>query len=238
MAEHDHKAERRRAKSAAARKQAKHADRRRRTIRIGAIVLGIAALIVGLTVAVVTADYGQAENTGAKQIPSQPARTAVGRETAPPWDAPDHPVAHVAAAGLPMLGAEGTVEHIHAKLNVIVNGNPVAVPAEIGIDQASQRLSPLHTHDTTGVIHVESPVPATFTLGQFMTEWDVSLDAQHIGNLTATNGNALHWYVNGQEQTGDPAAHELKAHDVITIVYGPTDQHVDVPSTYDWPADL
>lgn len=238
MADHDDKAEHRRAKSAAARKQAKRADRRRRTFRIGAAVLGGAALIAGLTVAVVTADYGQAENASAKQIPSAPARNAVGRETAPPWNAPDHAVAHVAAAGLPMLGSEGTVEHIHAKLNVIVDGTPVEVPADIGIDQTAQRLSPLHTHDTSGVIHVESPVPATFSLGQFMTEWDVALDAQRIGDLTATNGNALHWYVNGQEQTGNPAAYTLKAHDVITIVYGPADQHVDVPSTYDWPADL
>jgi hypothetical protein len=120
-------------------------------------------------------------------------------------------------------------------LDVIVNGAPVQVPANIGIDEVRQRISPLHSHDTTGVIHIESPTaPATFTLGQFFTEWQVSLAADHIGGLTADGTHQLKAYVNGKPYTGDPAGLVLAAHDEIAIVYGTQAQQTNVPSTYQW----
>lgn len=237
---HD-KAQQRRARSAEARKRAQREDRRRRAVRVGGIGLAAAALVAGLTVTVVTADHGDASTAkpgASAAIPADPLRVAVGRTTTPPWDAPADATARAAAAGLPMLDTEGVALHIHAQLNVIVNGNAVPVPADIGIDEASRTLSPLHTHDGSGVIHVESPSQAAFTLGQFMTEWDVTLNTTQLGGLTATDGNTLRWYVNGVEQTGDPSAYELRAHDVITLVYGPAGQQVTVPATYDWPAGL
>ena len=167
-----------------------------------------------------------------------PRTTAEGRTTLPPWDAPEDVSERVAAAGLPMLGAEGQVMHIHAHLDVIVDGRPVAVPANIGIDEENDAISPLHTHDTTGVIHIESPEKTTFTLGQFMTEWDVALDRGRIGGLTTGGGNELHAYVNGREVNGDPAAITLSAHDEIALVYGPHAAAVKVPRGYNWPSGL
>jgi hypothetical protein len=35
-----------------------------------------------------------------------------------------------------MLGPEGIAVHIHAHLDVIVNGNGVQAPADIGVDDA------------------------------------------------------------------------------------------------------
>jgi hypothetical protein len=32
-------------------------------------------------------------------------------------------------------------------------------------------FSPLHTHDTSGIIHVESPTVRSFTLGEFVDLW-------------------------------------------------------------------
>src|SRR5262249_9367225 len=141
----------------------------------------------------------------------------------------------VGAAGLPMLGEEGNAVHIHAHLDIIVNGAPVQIPSGIGIDEAQQKISPLHSHDTTGVIHVESPTaPATFTLGQFFTEWQVSLAADHIGGLVADGTHQLKVYVNGKPYTGDAAGTVLKAHGEIAIVYGTQAQQTNVPSTYQW----
>jgi hypothetical protein len=171
-------------------------------------------------------------------VPAKPRTTAEGRTTAPPWATPADPAARVAVAGLPMLGAEGQVMHIHAHLDVLVNGKPVIVPALVGIDESAGRISPLHTHDTSGVIHIESPVKATFTLGQFMTEWDVALTGRRIGGLAAGGGRTLRAYVNGRQTKGDPAALVLHAHDEIALVYGPSGAKPKVPSRYNWPAGL
>jgi hypothetical protein len=144
--------------------------------------------------------------------------------------------AAVAAAGLPMLGEEGAALHIHAHLDVIVDAKPVAVPAQIGVDASAQKISPLHTHDTTGVIHVESPTQAQFSLGQFFTEWQVSLSATNVGGLKTDDAHLFKAYVNGQPYTGDPAGIILKAHDEIALVYGTADQQKNIPSAYQFPA--
>ena len=120
-------------------------------------------------------------------------------------------------------------------LDVFANGSAVQVPAEIGIDPAHQQISPLHTHDTTGVIHIESPdKTATFTLGQFFTEWQVSLSGDHIGGLTVDATHHLKVYVNGKPYTDNPANLAFAAHDEIAIVYGTDAQPVTVPSSYAW----
>jgi hypothetical protein len=171
-------------------------------------------------------------------MPSTPCTTAEGRTTAPPWDAPADPSARVAAAGLRMMGAEGNVMHIHAHLDVLVDDKPVTVPAFIGIDEKAHQISPMHTHDPSGVIHIESPAEAAFTLGQFMTEWNVALDADRIGGLKAGNGNLLRAYVNGKQIKGSPAAIVLKAHEEIALVYGPADEQGKVPGTFPFPAGM
>ncbi|MGD6746043.1 hypothetical protein ACOKM3_29940 [Streptomyces sp. BH106] len=91
------------------------------------------------------------------------------------WDAPRDVEARVHAAGLKMLDSEKLTMHIHPHLTVYAGGRQVTVPADIGIDRSGRkpRYSPLHTHDTTGTVHVESAVWRDFTLGQFLTEWGV-----------------------------------------------------------------
>jgi hypothetical protein len=76
---------------------------------------------------------------------------------------------------------------ITGHLDVRVNGQPVEVPAYIGVDPARGSLSPLHTHDTSGVIHIESPIKRQFTLGVLFSEWGVSLTADNIGALHTDN---------------------------------------------------
>ncbi|MFI5520519.1 hypothetical protein [Streptomyces platensis] len=87
--------------------------------------------MVGITVAVLSSGGGPSKAPVEAGIPTVPMKTASGRTTGPPWDAPSDPSARVEAAGLPMLGGEGEVEHIHAHRDVIVNSKPVAVPADI-----------------------------------------------------------------------------------------------------------
>jgi len=136
-------------------------------------------------------------------------------------------------AGLDKLSAEGTVMHIHTHLDVVVNGNSFAVPAKIGI--AAGFISPIHTHDTSGVIHIESPVQKDFKLGQFFDEWGVTLNDNCVASYCADNNNKLVAAVNGKAVT---AIHEyiLKAHDQIELWYGPKATTPSFGSGYSFPS--
>jgi hypothetical protein len=123
----------------------------------------------------------------------------------------------LAPLGLQTLSQEGVATHIHAHLDVFVNGKRVTVPQAIGINPGAGWLTELHTHDTRGVIHIESPkANDTFTLGQFVAEWGVFLNARCIGAYC----DGLKWYVNGKQQTGNPAGLVLKSHQEIAFVLG------------------
>jgi hypothetical protein len=198
------------------------------------VVVGIVALIAILIVA--KSVRSQNNHAVPSQLSNPPATTAVGRDTLPPWSAPTDAAAAMRAAGLPMLSREGTVEHIHAHLDVRINGQPVEVPAMIGIDRRG--ISPVHTHDSSGVIHIESPVKRAFTLGEFFTEWDVGLSADSIGGLRVGDGKTLRAFINGNPVTGNPAALPLNAHDEIMLIYGTAQSGESIPAHYDFAAGL
>jgi len=118
----------------------------------------------------------------------------------------------------------------------LVDGRPVEVPADLGIDQHRGLIAELHTHDDSGVLHVESgDSHLTFTLGQLFTEWGVELDAEDLGGLHADGGEQLRAYVDGRPVEGDPGRIELADHQEIALVYG-TGQPGHVPDSYDFAA--
>ncbi|SRR5579875_26627 len=127
--------------------------------------------------------------------------------------------------GIPCETREYGVFHIHAHLDVFVNGQPLTVPQFIGImtgGPQSQQVSCLywlHTHDDSGVIHIEAPEEKNFTLGQFLDIWRAtSTGAPPSGEPTI--------FVNGQEVSTSLSSTELNAHDEITIVYGQTPPNI------------
>jgi hypothetical protein len=143
----------------------------------------------------------------------------------------------IAQAGLAVLSAEGNVDHYHAHLDVMKDGKPVAVPASIGItagpDNRANGISALHTHDTTGVVHIESPTAGQiFTLGQLLTEWGVlgGNGAQGTGPGPVDGWTA---YVDGKKYDGGIRDLPLKAHDEIVLSYGTAP--AKIPASYDFP---
>jgi hypothetical protein len=124
---------------------------------------------------------------------------------------------------LPALAAEGTVLHIHQHLDVFANGKRVTVPAGIGIDADYRFISPLHTHDTSGVIHVESPTVRPFTLGEFFGVWGVPLE------------RASQVYVDGRRVSGDPAGVRLTPHEEIVVLFGSRRPRSPIPASYSFP---
>jgi len=196
------------------------------------------AIVVALIVIIVVVNRdGSAPkpDANAVTIDSPAATTSVGVESMPPWPAPADATAAARNAGLPMLSSEGNVEHIHVHLDALNDGQPVPVPANIGIDIARGAISPLHTHDDTGVVHIESPVKRQFSLGEFFSEWGVSLSANNIGGLRATGDKRVRVYVNGQPRAGDPAAIMFNQHDEIALLYGTPKPGETIPTKYDFP---
>ena len=66
-------------------------------------------------------------------------------------------------------------------------------------------MSPLHTHDPTGILHIESGDATQFTLGQFFTESNIRLISSCLGGLCADSSHQLAVITNGRPDTGDPA---------------------------------
>ncbi len=164
-----------------------------------------------------------------------PAVVADGRRTEPPWTLPADPVPLAQEAGLQVAPMERTAAHYHTHLDVLVNGEPVVVPANMGIHPSGNAMSELHTHDERGLLHIEAPEKGVrYTLGQVFAEWDVRLDEQGIGGLEVDATNTLRAYVDGELVEGNPANIELEPRGQIALVYGPADAEVDVPDSFDF----
>jgi hypothetical protein len=196
---------------------------------------GLAA--VGLIAAVVVAVVVFTGGGNSASTPNVPDDSNLaGLQTGPaPWNQgldtlPDR----VEPLGLHALTTEGQVIHIHQHLDIFVNGKPQVVPANIGIYDG-QFLTELHTHDPSGILHVESPTRRQFDLGQFFGVWGVRLNADCIGGYCR---EVTPWsvYVNGQSYTGNPAALLLKAHQEIAFVIGTPPKKI--PSSYKFPPGI
>jgi hypothetical protein len=112
------------------------------------------------------------------------------------------------------------VMHIHPQITVSVNGQPTIVPENVGIDNTlwkdhsldkygMQGMSPLHTHDNSGTLHVESTVNRDYTLGEFVNVW---------GSLETGGGKILKVTVNGQP-ISDWKNHVLKDKEKISFEF-------------------
>ena len=167
------------------------------------------------------------------------------------WPAPPDPMARARAAGLVPETAERLQYHVHSHLDVFVDGAAVTVPAGLGIDITNPGvhtfvidgqnqyggidppcdkacISPLHTHDVSGVLHTESATRKNNTLGQLFIEWNVRLDANCV-NTYCKPAQTIAVYVDGKAFGGDPATIELTNHKEIAIVIGTPP--ASVPST-------
>ena len=157
-----------------------------------------------------------------------------------PWSVElSHLKERLSAIGLVALPQEGTTLHIHQHLDITINGSPIQIPSGIGVNETAGYISPIHVHDLTGIIHVESPVVRDFTLGEFFDIWGVRFTKDCIGAYCATGTtNALNIYVNGQSFAGnDPRTLVLAPHQEIAITYGSTSTaSTTIPKEFTFPA--
>jgi hypothetical protein len=226
--------ERRAHKEAARRRREEERKRLRRRRRWSRLITVTAVVVVGL---VAIRIFGRtnspttpAEFVSPSASPVDPATLSGMQDGPPPWTngANAQLGARIGAVGLP---PEGGALHIHEHLDVFVNGHAVTVPEGIGLGSAAS--SPLHTHDASGIIHVEASTRGPFTLGQFFDVWGVKLTSDCLDGLC---GGGMKIYVDGHPASGDPRQIKLVNHQEIAVLYGTPPE--TIPSSYRFPALL
>ena len=133
--------------------------------------------------------------------------------------------------GLRIDGIEGNSQemlktHTHSHLSLFYKGVQMAIPYGIGIIkpfrvnrgfvEGGKGYYWLHTHDASGIVHVESPDNRVFTLGNFFNVWGQQLDARGAAGFKG----AVRVYVNGRLSFTPPRDVPLRAHDQITLEIG------------------
>jgi hypothetical protein len=155
-------------------------------------------------------------------------------------------------AGVTCDHLEQTQTHYHAALQIMHEGVLVRLPGGIGIQGGESTPSCyywLHVHSAyPDIIHIESPLNDTFTLGQFFQVWDawsrnsgkggVPFDATRVSSFTLAPDEKIYVWVDASDgkgpvlYDGDPKAIVLKAHSVITIQI--TSGKPTTPPAFDW----
>jgi hypothetical protein len=189
---------------------------------------------------------------GGKKTTPVPAAPTPAKDAAP-WPAPADPMKLAEKAGLTPETHEFLLLHVHAHLDVFVNGRPVTVPAGVGIEIndpgvhhaklkdgslaygfidppcAQPCISPLHTHDVSGILHTEAKENQFNNLGEFFTEWNVRLDDKCVGGYCKPAA-PISIYVDGNAYTGNPRQIGLENLREIAIVIGTSP--AEIPSSF------
>src|SRR3990170_304746 len=110
--------------------------------------------------------------------------------------------------------------HIHVRLSIFVNGQRREVPEGVGIRDGC--LYWLHTHDASGLVHIEAPSPVEFRLGQFFAVWGEPLGERRLLDAAPEAGLSVRTLVDGNLYQGDPADVPLTDGEVIVLQYGPS----------------
>lgn len=136
-----------------------------------------------------------------------------------------NPATGQAVDGLTCLPQQGGAMHIHQYLELYVNGQRVNANPGIGIVNSANCLYPLHIHDNeANIIHNESNVVTTFTLGQFFDIWGVKLSSSQVGGYKVDSAHNLVIKIfdaSGAETTytGNPSTIQLQERQTIYVLY-------------------
>ena len=100
--------------------------------------------------------------------------------------------------------------HWHPKLKIIIKGEEQFIPPNIGISIGNNmdnqisgmRMSPTHTHESDGTIHLENnrpwQKPETLTLGYFFKVWGKNFNSSCIFEYCNNENGTLTMTVNGK----------------------------------------
>jgi hypothetical protein len=232
-----------------ARLEQRRGKRRLRTAIWGGAAVVAAGAGIGIGIGVSggspSASGSTASLASLGHLNAAPPGGALGPEQVPVPVAPVLAPPSAATAGQAIDGiscdtSEQTVFHIHTHLTIFVNGQARQVAAGIGIPDAKSEQTPngpfvdsgkcfyfLHTHAPDGIVHIESPVQRTYTLGDFFDEWQQPLSSTQVGPATGK----VTAIVNGTAFTGNPRDIPLGSHEDVQLDVGTP---LIAPETIDW----
>lgn len=184
------------------RQQQRQRAARRKGILIGSVVAAvlIVAAFVAFAVIIPRLHPSQNQNQGAQS-----------QSTESIFNAAYPPVDSIFCDQL-----EQTAVHYHALVYIYINGQQVQVPQGVGIAPDGSCYYWMHTHDTTGVIHMEAPSGRDFTLGNFLDIWSTHFSG-YQNELSSADGWTV--YIGSQKYNGDFHNIVLKSHMIVTLAY-------------------
>ena len=105
-------------------------------------------------------------------------------------------VAAPAFASPPFPGITGeSWIHVHPYLAIEIDGTNVTIPAGVGILDGESVFEPIHTHDASGLLHVElsqsDANSRNYTLGDFFTIWNYTVKSVGASESPILNGRVL-----------------------------------------------
>lgn len=125
--------------------------------------------------------------------------------------------------GIPCANQEYVTLHVHPHLAIFFHGKQVQVPKYIGgsTGPGGGCLYWIHTHDASGIIHVEAPQlsppgGSEYDLGMFFDIWGQPLTRENVASLKGP----VTAFLNGQKYDGNLRMIPLKSHDLITLEVG------------------
>ncbi len=132
---------------------------------------------------------------------------------------------------------EYSAMHVHTHLAIFDNGKQIAIPRFIGFAPAPGSggcLYWIHTHDSSGIIHIEAPMlrppqGGPYTLGMFFDIWGEPLATNDVAGMTGP----VTAYVNGMKYDGDLKAIPMGSHQQIVLDIG----RPAPPPNYAFPAN-
>jgi hypothetical protein len=94
----------------------------------------------------------------------------------------------------PPLTGEGWV-HLHPYLVISIEGRNVTIPGGVGLVQGGTAFEPVHTHDASGLLHIElsqtDAASHSYTLGDFFTIWNYTARTAGGAQVPTLNGKPL-----------------------------------------------
>jgi hypothetical protein len=170
-----------------------------------------------------------ATTTTTSTASSQPGPEQVRLETGSALASASSTLQGTPVDGVKCAPVEQLSYHIHAHLQVYVNGASRALPGAIGLVGPVAQQTPagpffgaqgcyywLHTHTSDGIIHIESPTQRIYTLGDFFDEWHQPLSSTQVAGASGT----VVAFLNGKLWTQSPRSIPLKPHAVIQLDVG------------------
>ena len=140
---------------------------------------------------------------------------------------------------------EQTAYHHHVLLTIYIDGQQVSVPAGVGL--AGSASSPtcyywLHTHDTSGIVHIEAPSGGDYTLKNFLDIWQNFAGTSRSITYPPQLASSTDWtvYINGKKVNEDFSHVDISSnqawHELITIMYN--SPNAKPVTTYNWQQGL